>query len=717
MSRSTLTSAVLAALLAWTLPALADDIPGRVGRISSVEGQVTVVGAGDPADAMLNWPVTTGDHLNTASSARSEFRVGPLAIRLDGDSDLEVVQLDDDNVRLQLNYGSASVHLRDRTLLRDFELSTPQARVTMVEPGTVRVDAERIADTTVVNVQSGVARVDGAGSQLALRAGQRADVSSEDVRTGAALRDGFDSWADWRDRQYESSIASRYVPSEVTGYEELDRYGSWTDSPEYGPLWAPRVVAADWAPYRDGQWIWMVSFGWTWVDSAPWGYAPSHYGRWVMVNRRWCWAPGRYVGRPAWAPALVGWVGGDRLEAAHRDGRRGPATGWYPLAPHERYVAPFHLSPDHERRMVWIHNGRPAEWRNGPHEGVTVVPRDQFEARHVVPVHASPQVILPPAVIRTAPLVAAPAPAAPVHSYDRGYGRRRIDGDERRTERGGAGAGAGMAGAGYAPQGQVVQPQQRVGQTAVPGQVLTAPARQPNQQLPQPAYQQQQLQQQQLQQQQLQQQVHQQQLQQQQLQQQQVQQQQLQQQRQQQQLQQHQLQQQQLQLQQRQRQEEQQRLQFEEQQRHQRQQQFQNQQQAQPLNAQPPGRQIEPRGAQQPAQDERSRERFERGDRGEYPVRHDDGRRQIRPEAEAARPAAQPFQAPPQQQPIQAPPQRAAQPQQAQPQVFQAPARPAPQAQPAQHEQGHPGGAHPGNEGNDKRKDDEREKRGRQVER
>ncbi|HEU4844390.1 MAG TPA: DUF6600 domain-containing protein [Burkholderiaceae bacterium] len=713
MSRSTLTSAVLAALLAWTLPALADDIPGRVGRISSVEGQVTVVGAGDPADAMLNWPVTTGDHLNTASGARSEFRVGPLAIRLDGDSDLEVVQLDDDNVRLQLNYGSASVHLRDRTLLRDFELSTPQARVTVVEPGTVRVDAERIADTTVVNVQSGVARVDGAGSQLVLRAGQRVDVSSEDVRTGAALRDGFDSWADWRDRQYEASIASRYVPSEVTGYEELDRYGSWTDSAEYGPLWAPRVVAADWAPYRDGQWIWMVSFGWTWVDSAPWGYAPSHYGRWVMVRNRWCWAPGRYVGRPAWAPALVGWVGGDRLEAAHRDGRRGPAMGWYPLAPHERYVAPFQLSPDHERRMVWTHNGRPAEWRNGPHEGVTVVPRDQFEGRHVVPVHAGPQVILPPAVLRAAPLVAAPAPAAPLPGFD----RRRIDGNERleRTQRGGAG----LAGAGYAPQGQMVQPQQRVGQAAAPGQVLTAPARQPNQQLAQPAYQQ------------LQQQGRQQQLQQQQVQQpqpqlqQQQQLQQLQQQRQQQQLQQLQqqrqqqlLQQQQLQLQQRQRQEEQQRQQLEEQQRHLRQQPFQNQQQGQPLNAQPPGRQIEPRGTQPPAQDERSRERFERGERGEYPARHDDGRRQIRPEADAARPAA--FQAPPQQQPIQAPPQRVMpqqQAQQPQPQVFQAPARPVPQAQPVQHEQGHPGGARPGNEGNVRRRDDERDRRGRQEER
>jgi hypothetical protein len=25
----------------------------------------------------------------------------------------------------------------------------------------------------------------------------------------------------------------------------------------------------------------MSPWGWTWVDNAPWGFAPFHYGRWV----------------------------------------------------------------------------------------------------------------------------------------------------------------------------------------------------------------------------------------------------------------------------------------------------------------------------------------------------------------------------------------------------------------------------------------------------
>ncbi len=37
----------------------------------------------------------------------------------------------------------------------------------------------------------------------------------------------------------------------MTGAEDLDRYGQWQQTPEYGALWVPRSVAVDWAPYSD----------------------------------------------------------------------------------------------------------------------------------------------------------------------------------------------------------------------------------------------------------------------------------------------------------------------------------------------------------------------------------------------------------------------------------------------------------------------------------
>ena len=239
----------------------------------------------------------------------------------------------------------------------------------------------------------GIARLEAAGTALTLRTGKRAEIRGDDVRTGQALQDAFDSWAFARDRRDEAAIATRYIPSYVTGYEELDHYGSWTVNDDYGPLWAPRSVASGWSPYSDGRWAWVAPWGWTWVDNAPWGYAPFHYGRWVTVRNRWYWAPGRIVGRPVWAPALVGWVGGDGWSVAFNDRRHRPGLGWYPLTPRDRYVPHYHVTPDHERRLVWQHRGNNERWKNVQvrREGVTIVPREGFEGRRSVQVNTLPR--------------------------------------------------------------------------------------------------------------------------------------------------------------------------------------------------------------------------------------------------------------------------------------------------------------------------------------
>jgi hypothetical protein len=392
MSRKIVHFLLLTALVAVSSLALADP-PTLVGRISAAEGRVTVhTDDGDETGSLLNWPVKAGDRIATATNGRTEFRVGPVAVRLDGDSALDIEELDEDVMHLRLNYGSASVRVRDPLALSGFQLVTPQSRVTLTEAGMVRIDTERDADTTSVSVLLGTARVEAGGTVLNLRTGKRADIHRDDIDTGLARQDGFDSWALSRDRRDDAAIATRYIPSDVTGYEELDHYGSWTVNDEYGPLWAPRSLASDWAPYRDGRWAWVAPWGWTWVDNAPWGYAPFHYGRWVVVNRRWCWSPGRIVGRPVWAPALVGWVGGDGWSVSFSDRRRGPGMGWYPLTPRDRYVPHYQISSDHERRLGWSFRGN-ERWKTVPvrREGVTIVPRDQFEQRRSVRVSNLPR--------------------------------------------------------------------------------------------------------------------------------------------------------------------------------------------------------------------------------------------------------------------------------------------------------------------------------------
>jgi hypothetical protein len=397
MKRKIVQFLLLAALVAVSSFALADP-PTRVGRVSVIEGQVTMLVNGEQETGnLLNWPVTNGNHITTAPGARAEFRVGSAAVRLDGDSDIEVLDLDEDSMRLRLNYGTASVRIRDPEMLGGFDLRTPQARIVMTEPGTVRVDTERAPDTTVVSILAGAAQVEGGGAYSSGRAGKRIEVRGDELYTSLVVRDRFDDWVQSRDRRDEGLPASRYLPSDVTGWEELDQYGTWADNSEYGVLWTPRLVPSGWAPYRDGRWAWVDPWGWTWIDNAPWGYAPSHYGRWVVVNSRWCWAPGHVVGRAVWAPALVGWVGGSNWSVSVGS-YRGPGVGWYPLSPRDRFVPAYRVTPVYENRFVWRHRSND-RWQeryqdrnhDGRRDGVTVLPRDQFERRRTIPVPTVPR--------------------------------------------------------------------------------------------------------------------------------------------------------------------------------------------------------------------------------------------------------------------------------------------------------------------------------------
>ncbi|MEG2032095.1 MAG: hypothetical protein RR376_15735 [Janthinobacterium sp.] len=410
--------------------ALADDPPARVGRLSTVEGQVLVrAGDGEAQNALLNWPVTTDNRLSTMRGALAELRVGAAAVRLDGDSELEVSELDDDSFRLHLSYGSVSVRVRHPDALRGLELTTGQARVTMTQPGWVRIDAERQPGTSVVSVLEGTADVDGATASVTLRAGKRAELTDDEVRTGPLQRVAFDNWPEALPL---ATPALRYVTEDTTGYEELDRYGAWQDDADYGPLWLPRAVPVGWAPYSDGRWTWVAPWGWTWVDNAPWGYAPSHYGRWVLVGRRWGWAPGRERARGAWAPALVGWVGGDHWP---RHGQRPaagahPGVGWFPLSPRDRYVPGYRVSPEYERRVNRVAEGRrPVSGERERREGLSMLPGDRFGSHRTVDVPRRDRTTMPTPVMQNMPLSTAPPPAS---SWQRPQGEPRRNDAPRR---------------------------------------------------------------------------------------------------------------------------------------------------------------------------------------------------------------------------------------------------------------------------------------------
>jgi len=99
-----------------------------------------------------------------------------------------------------------------------------------------------------------------------------------------------------------------------------------------------------WAPYRFGHWVWIMPWGWTWVDEEPWGFAPFHYGRWAFWGARWVWVPGPIGPRPCYAPALVAWVGGGPGFSFSVSFGGGGGVAWFPLGPREVFVPSYHVT-------------------------------------------------------------------------------------------------------------------------------------------------------------------------------------------------------------------------------------------------------------------------------------------------------------------------------------------------------------------------------------
>nr|MDQ2735876.1 FecR domain-containing protein [Pseudomonadota bacterium] len=339
----------------------AGDPPDRVARLSDESGQVWLYSQDDNEWVELdrNRPLTTGDRIATDNDARAEITLGTTTLRLDAATELEIVQLDDSTYRVHLHGGSVAARLRSPQSLAEFALETDEGQFRVQAVGRYRFD--RYDQASDLTVDAGRAAFEGSNSALPLTAGQHAqfwlDASgAPQYNMIEPARDTFARWNDERDRAESRPVAAvRYVSPEMTGGDDLDRYGQWEQSPDYGPLWTPANVAVDWAPYSAGRWAWVRPWGWTWVDAAPWGFAPFHYGRWVNYRSRWSWAPGTYVARPVYAPALVAWIGGPRVGASLSIGAGGPPVGWFPLAPHEVYVPSYRTSPRYVREINITH--------------------------------------------------------------------------------------------------------------------------------------------------------------------------------------------------------------------------------------------------------------------------------------------------------------------------------------------------------------------------
>ncbi|HEX7340081.1 MAG TPA: DUF6600 domain-containing protein [Rhodanobacteraceae bacterium] len=417
---------VLLGGLAW-MPLLcaaavpAQEPPVRVARVSWLAGTANV--SADDGQSwqplVVNRPLIEGDQLAAGAAARVELQLGDGVMHLDHDTDATLTTLAPTLAQVALQRGTLQL---DAPALPDgqrLEIDTPQIVVVVDRDAAVRVDLGDGA-ASIVSVRRGSVIVHGGqGAQRVLRAGQRYRFAGPELADAQAQAaggdDAFGAWCRARDAQYASGSLPA-MASDMVGYRDLAHYGQWVDEGDDGQVWFPEGVDADWAPYRQGRWINVAPWGWTWLSSEPWGFAPFHYGRWAQFDGRWGWLPEPYGVPAVYAPALVGFFGGDGWQVSIGFNLFNAPIGWYPLAPGMIYNPWYHAGWRYYRRINrgdghwWrrhhAHHAYPKQrlrkaydaWRkprrvgpihftHRPPHGITVVSRGTFARGHAVAGH------------------------------------------------------------------------------------------------------------------------------------------------------------------------------------------------------------------------------------------------------------------------------------------------------------------------------------------
>jgi hypothetical protein len=421
--------------------ALEGDVPApsapasRIGQLSLVSNNVRMRVDRTAAweQSVLNTPMSTGSALATQIPGRTEVRVGSTALRLGQESQVVWTEISDTRLHLDLIAGLFALRVRVLAPSETVLLKAGAVSVQVLKPGSYRFKHVAHRGRLQVWVLEGQARVTLGEQNFIIDSGQQMqwDKGIASQLTSSAIEDNasFDAFVDGRDRRSESSLSLIHVSSELSSAQDLDGNGDWIDQSGYGAVWFPSKLRVDWAPYRFGRWRWLAPWGWTWIDDAPWGFAPFHYGRWLFAGGRWGWVPGQLAdakaqARPVYAPALVGFFSNQGGAVANPALTPTPLVGWYPLAPSEIYWPAYSTQLAYTRALNassvndvgQIQSQPVATAVTQPHRyartafATTVMPYSAFSTLQDA---GNNQIVLSPAELAKAPLIWRKLPPPP----------------------------------------------------------------------------------------------------------------------------------------------------------------------------------------------------------------------------------------------------------------------------------------------------------------
>jgi hypothetical protein len=322
------------------------NAPG-VARISYLKGDVSTQ-RGDTGDWVAltqNSPVSQGDKVATGQNSRAEIQLDYADIlRLSNSATANITNLSRGSIQVQVGQGLVSFSVLKGGEATP-EIDTPNTAIRPSSEGEYRIQVNSDSET-LITVRRGSADVSTPDGSTHVEQGQLITVEGNDSpqykTEAAAARDEWDAFNDDRDRHIAGASSWGRTNRYYTGSEDLDQHGTWSEVPDYGPVWTPSETGPDWAPYRDGRWVYEPYYGWTWVSYEPWGWAPYHYGRWFVYGGNWVWWPGPvgvYPGYyPVWSPAYVSFFGfGGGIGFGVGFGFGFGHFGWLPCGPGDWY--------------------------------------------------------------------------------------------------------------------------------------------------------------------------------------------------------------------------------------------------------------------------------------------------------------------------------------------------------------------------------------------
>jgi hypothetical protein len=339
---------------AWS----ADEQPVLVGRVYYIDGDLLryVSENNDWVAVVKDAPVGADDTFYTGNQGMAELIVPNGSwVRVSNNTQVQFITLNADLSEIDVAMGTARFF--NKSSDTSIKATSPFGYV-LADPGTVfdfyigenSVEVVAIKGTVSFVQSSTDARYDVAEGSPSIIADQDSVTSGE-----GTVDASWDDWNESRDSYWSKKnirgTSAEYLPPSLTyDSDVLDENGEWELLPYEGRdcwFWRPTTVAIGWSPYTIGVWtVWGGDE--TWIPAEPFGYMTHHYGNWVYIGHRWCWAPpvvGVRVGLPLldvsfwWCPGRVSWI------------HKGEYVGWVPLAPGETYYSHHHWGGRHAREV------------------------------------------------------------------------------------------------------------------------------------------------------------------------------------------------------------------------------------------------------------------------------------------------------------------------------------------------------------------------------